>query len=139
MPAIELAPGADDNGLATMLATLMAQNLADHPDRARTLGRLAGRIAIIAEDADVALTIELRRGRTVFHDGIVGIPDLTIRGGFEQIGDMSRMESLGPLPDPRGEVNRAMARALREKKLRIYGLPWGLRLLVGIGEVLAVH
>ena len=139
MPAIELAPGADDNGLATMLATLMAQNLADHHDRARTLGRLAGRIAIIAEDADVALTIELRRGRTVFHDGIVGIPDLTIRGGFEQIGDMSRMESIGPLPDPRGEVNRAMARALREKKLRIFGLPWGLRLLVGIGEVLAVH
>jgi hypothetical protein len=139
MASVELAPGADDNGLATMLATMMAQNLADHPERQRTFARLAGRVAIVAEDADVALTMEFRRGRAILHDGIVGIPDLTIRGGFEQIGDMSRMESLGPVPDPRGPVNRAMWQALREKKLRIFGLPWGLGLLVGMGEVLAVH
>lgn len=138
MAAIELAPGADENGLATMLATLMAENVAAHPERARTLDRLRGRVAIVAEDADVALTIELRGGRVVMHDGIVGIPDLTIRGGAEQIGDMSRMESVGPLPDPRGEVNRAMWRALREKRLRIFGLPRALPLLVRIGEVLAV-
>lgn len=139
MAAIELAPGADENGLATMLATLMAENVAADPARARTLERLRGRVAIVAEDADVALTIDLRRGRVVLHDGIVGIPDLTIRGGFEQIGDMSRMESVGPLPDPRGEVNRAMWRALREKRLRVFGLPRALPLLVRIGEVLAVH
>jgi hypothetical protein len=137
--AIELAPHADQNGLATMLATLMAQNVEGDPARARTLGRLSGRVAIVAEDAGVSTTIELRRGRVNVHDGIVGIPDLTIRGGVEQIGDMSRMESLGPFPDPRGEVNRAMARALRERKLRIYGLPRALRLLLGVGEVLAVH
>ena len=136
--AIELAPGADENGLATMLATLMAENLASHPERARTLGRLAGRVAIVAEDAAVALTLEFRRGRVVLHDGIVGIPDLTIRGGAEQIGDMSRMESLGPLLDPRGEVNRAMWRALRAGQLRIFGLPRALPLLVGMGDVLAV-
>lgn len=139
MAAIELAPGAGDNGLATMLATLMAENLQAHPERARTLARLAGRVAIVAEDADVALTLEFRRGRVVLHDGIVGIPDLTIRGGAEQIGDMSRMESLGPLPDPRGEVNRAMWRALRERKLRVFGLPRALPLLLGMGDVLAVH
>src|SRR5262245_53615389 len=105
-----------------MLATLMAQNLADHPERGRAFARLAGRVAIVAEDAGVALTLEFQRGRLVVHDGIVGIPDLTIRGGFEQIGDMSRMENIGPFPDPRGEVNRAMVRALRERKLRIFGL-----------------
>lgn len=139
MAAIELAPGAEENGLATMLATLMAENVAAHPARARTLDRLRGRVAIVAEDADVALTIELRGGRVVLHDGIVGIPDLTIRGGAEQIGDMSRMESLGPLPDPRGEVNRAMWRALREKRLRVFGLPRALPLLVRIGDVLAIE
>jgi hypothetical protein len=139
MAAIELAPGADENGLATMLATLMAENLESHPERARTFARLAGRVAIVAEDADVALTLEFRRGRVVLHDGIVGIPDLTIRGGAEQIGDMSRMESFGPLPDPRGEVNRTMWRALREGRLRIFGLPRALPLLAGMGDVLAVH
>ena len=139
MKVVELSPGADENGLATMLATLMAQNLADHPERGRIFARLRGRVAIIAEDAGVSLTMEFRRGRVVVHDGIVGLPDLTLRGGFEQIGDMSRMESLGPLPDPRGPVNRAMARALRDRTLRIFGLPRALPLLVGMGEVLAVH
>lgn len=139
MPAIELAPGAGDNGLATMLATLMAQNLADHPERARAIEGLRGRVAIVAEDAGVALTIEVARGRVVVHDGIVGIPDLTIRGGFEQIGDLSRIESVGALPDPRGPVARSIARAIRERKLRIFGLPWSARLLLGVAELLAVR
>jgi hypothetical protein len=139
MAAIELAPFADENGLALMLATLMAENLEAHPERSRTFSRLAGRVAIVAEDAGVSLTIEFRRGRAILHDGIWGIPDLTIRGGAEEIGDMSRMESIGPVPDPRGPVNRAMWQALREKRLRIFGLPRGLPLLVGMGDVLAVH
>lgn len=139
MAAIELSPGAADNGLAQMLATLLAQNLADRPERARALERLAGRLAIVAEDADVSVTIELRRGRVVLHDGIVGIPDVTIRGGFQEIGDLPRMERLGPLPDPRGSVNRALLRALRTGALRIFGLPFGLRLLLGMGSALAVH
>ena len=138
MAAIELAPGADENGLATMLATLMAENVASHPARQRTLDRLRGRVAIVAEDAEVSLTMEFRGGRVVLHHGIVGLPDLTIRGEAELIGDMSRMESVGPLPDPRGEVNRTMWRALREKRLRIHGLPRALPLLLGMGEVLAV-
>ena len=139
MAGIELAPGADDNGLATMLAMMMQQNLADHPDREAALARMKGRIAIIAEDADVSVTIEVRKGRAIFHDGVVGIPDLTIRGGFEQIGDMSRMESLGPLPDPRGPVNKAMFAALREGRLRLYGLPRALPMLLRFGEVMAIH
>jgi hypothetical protein len=139
MAAIELSPGADENGLATMVATLIAQNLADDPRRARAFERLAGRVAIVAEDANAATTLDFRRGRLVVHDGIVGIPDLTIRGGYEQIGDMSRMERLGPLPDPRGPVNRALARALRQGKLRIHGLPRALPILVRMGVLLAVR
>lgn len=139
MASIELASHADENGLALMLATLMAENLAAHPERHRTFSRLRGRVAIVAEDAGVSLTIEFQRGRAILHDGIWGIPDVTIRGGAQEIGDLSRMESLGPLPDPRGEVNRAMWHALREGKLRIFGLPWGLPLLLGMGDLLAVH
>lgn len=136
---IELAPGAGDNGLAIMMATMMSQNLMDHPERVATFDRLIGRVAIVAEDADVALTMEFEGGRAVVHDGIVGIPDVTLRGSAELIADLSRMETgqFG-LPDPRGEVNRAMARALRERRLRIFGLPAGLPLLARLGAVLAI-
>ncbi len=137
--AIELAPGAGDNGLATMMATMLSQNLADHPDRQPTFARLGGRVAIIAEDADVALTMRFTRGRAVVYDGIVGIPDVTVRGTAEVIGNLSLMETgrFG-LPDPKGEVNRAMVDALRSGELRIYGLPAGLPLLAGLGAVLAI-
>lgn len=140
MAAIELAPGADDNGLAIMMATMMSQNLADHPERLATFERLVGRVAIVAEDADVALTMEFTGRRVIVHDGIVGIPDVTVRGTAEIVADMSRMETgrFG-LPDPRGEVNRAMVAALRDGGLRIYGLPAGLPLLARLGTVLAIE
>ena len=137
--SVELAPGASENGLAVMMATMMSQNLIDHPERRGSFDRLVGRVAIVADDADVALTMELEGGRAIVHDGIVGIPDLTIRGPAEIIAAMSRMETgrFG-LPDPRGEVNRAMVAALRDKRLRIFGLPGALPLLVRFGNVLAI-
>jgi hypothetical protein len=139
MAAVELAPGAGDNGLANMMATMMAQNLADHPERETTFARLGGRVALVAEDAEVALTMRFSRGRATVYDGIVGIPDVTVRGTAEVLGSLSLMETnrLG-LPDPRGEVNRQLARALRDGSLRIYGLPAGLPLLARLGAVLAV-
>ena len=137
--SVELAPGASENGLAVMMATMMSQNLIDHPERRGSFERLVGRVAIVADDADVALTMELVGGRAIVHDGIVGIPDLTFRGPAEIIADMSRMETgrFG-LPDPRGEVNRAMVAALRDRRLRIFGLPSALPLLVRFGNVLAI-
>ena len=137
--SIEIAASAEDNGLANMLATMMRQNLADHPERAKVLAALRGRLAIFAEDAEVAVTWVFEDGRATVHDGVQGIPDLTIRGGFEPIGDMSRMESLGPFPDPRGPVNRAMFRAARAGNLRVYGLPRGLPLLLAFGELMQIH
>jgi hypothetical protein len=138
--SIELVGGASDNGLATMLATLIETNVADHPERRVALQRLRGAVAIVAEDAEVATTLEFLGDIVRVHDGVVGIPDVTVRGGFEQIGDMSRMESWGRthVPDPRGEVNRAMFKALLGRKLRIYGLPRGLAVLAKMGDVLSV-
>lgn len=140
MAAVELAPGASENGLAIMMATMMSQNLEDHPERAAVFDKLGGRVAIVAEDADVALTMAFADRRAVVFDGIVGIPDVTVRGSAELIADLSRMETgrFG-LPDPRGPVNRAMAAALRDGSLQIYGLPAGLPLLARLGTLLAIE
>lgn len=143
MTPITIAPSAEENGLANMLATIMRQNLEDHPERTKVLAGLKGRLAIFAEDAEVAITWVFDHGEATVHDGIVGIPDLTIRGGFEPIGDMSRMESakhplLKHFPDPRGEVNRSMWKALRSGQLRLHGLPRGLPLLLAFGEVMQI-
>lgn len=140
MAAVELAPGASENGLAIMMATMMSQNLEDHPERLALFERLGGRVAIVAEDAGVSLTMCFGDRRAVVYDGIVGIPDVTVRGSAELIADLSRMETgrFG-LPDPKGEVNRAMVRALRAGTLRIHGMPAGLPLLARLGALLAIH
>lgn len=135
---VELDPAAEDNGLANMLATMMRQNVEDHPERVDIVKKLRGRMSIFAEDAEVAISIDFEGERALFRDGIVGVPDLTIRGGFEQIGDLSRMEQVGAVPDPRGPVNRALFAAMREGKLRVHGLPRGLPLLLGFGDVMHV-
>lgn len=136
--AIELDDGAVDNGLANMLCTMMRQNVDDHPERVEVARGMRGRMAIFAEDAEVAISIDFEGDRVVFRDGIVGVPDLMIRGGFEQIGELSRMEQVGPVPDPRGEVNRALFAAMREGKLRVHGLPRALPLLLGFGDVMHI-
>lgn len=136
---VALTASAEDNGLANMLATMMRQNLEDHPARATKLGAMRGRMAIFAEDAEVATTIVFDGPTVTFHDGIVGVPDLTIRGGFEQIGDLARMETgRFELPDPRGEVNRSLGRAMMRGALKVFGLPRGLPILIGFGDVMHV-
>ena len=135
---IELDPLANDNGLANMLQTMMRQNVEDHPERADILRKMSGRMAIFAEDAAVAISIDFEGERVVFRDGIIGIPNLTIRGGFEHIGDLSRMEAIGALPDPRGVVNKALFAAMRRGELRVHGLPQALPLLLGFSDVMHV-
>jgi hypothetical protein len=127
--SIELSAGAEDNGLANMLSTMLRQNVEDHPERVAIARGMRGRMAIFAEDAEVAISIDFEGERVLFRDGIVGVPDLTIRGGFEQIG---------ALPDPRGPVNRALFAAMREGKLRVHGLPRALPLLLAFGDVMHV-
>ena len=81
IPDVELAPGADDNGLAYMLAGLIRQNMQAKPHKQADFSGLDGTVAIVAEDVDVALTLRFEKGaKLTIHDGIVGIPDVTVRG-----------------------------------------------------------
>ncbi len=138
---IELAPGASENGLATMLADLLRQNLADKPHKRADFARLAGRVAIVAEDAGVALTLEFDRGRLVVHDGIVGIPDVTVRAPSDDVMAMSLVE-LTPrraLPDPRGETMRKLWQGMRGDRIHIHGALLHAPLMLRLTRVMSVH
>ena len=91
-PDVQLAPGAEENGLAVMLADLLRQNLEAKPHKQGDFAALRGSVAIVAEDADVALTLRFERGgKLTIHDGILGIPDVTIRGPSEAVLALSNM------------------------------------------------
>src|SRR4029079_12021958 len=90
---ISLAPGAENNAFATMLCDLVKQNLESKPHKKKDFDKLArGRgvtIALVADDADVALTLEFKGGRLVLHDGIKGVPDVAVRGSADAIMALS--------------------------------------------------
>lgn len=139
--SIELGPGAGENGFAVMLSELLRQNLADHPEKMRDFDRLLGRVAIVVEDARVSVTLHFQSGRLMVHGGIVGIPDVTIRANSDDVMQMSLVElvpRLG-LPDLRKENARAMIRAQREGRVKMYGALVNLPLVLRLTRVMSVN
>jgi hypothetical protein len=147
LPTIELAPGAENNGFATMLADLVRQNLEAKPHKTGDFDALSGTIAIVADDADVALTLAFDRGRLIVHDGILNVPDVTIRGTADVIMAMSNVPLTKrfalPFPDRRNREEvatmRAIGAAMRAGTFHTYGLWTHLPTMLRLTRVMSVN
>jgi hypothetical protein len=143
--AVLLAPGAEENGLCGMLADLVRQNLESKPHKRRDFDALRGSVGIVAEDAEVALTMRFEEGKLTLHDGIVGVPDVTIRGSSDSIVAMSNMPlatrfALPVARDAEGkQVVKDMMRAMREGSLRIHGMFLHLPMVMRLTRVMSVN
>ncbi len=145
MSEIELAPGAENNGFAVMLADLLRQNLESKPHKREDFAKLKGSVAIVAEDAEVALTLRFAGGLLTVHDGIVGRPDATIRGQSDGILALSNLPlRFGmPLPDPRKSdelrTMREVFDGVRSRKLSIHGMLANFQMLSRLTRVMSVN
>jgi hypothetical protein len=145
---VELAPGAEENGLAIMLADLVRQNIEAKPQKLADFEALAGTVSIVADDADVFLTMQFGEGGKLrIFDGIEGIPDVTIRGPSDAILALSNMPlatRMGlPIPgrnDPEGaKVVRDMMTLVRQGKLHMYGMLFHLPLVLRLTRVMSIN
>lgn len=138
---IELAPDAVDNGLANMLSELLRQNLVDRPEKRRDFEKLVGRVAIVAEDVGVSLTMRFSGGHVVVHDGIVGIPDVTVRADGDAIMQMSLVELDGRfrLPDPRREGTKALFAMQSKGRVHTYGTLMNIPLLIRLTRLMSIY
>jgi hypothetical protein len=140
MSAVELAPEAEKNAFASMMATLIRQNLDDHPTRAAAIKSAKGRASVEVSDLGIEVTFVFDRDRVVIYDGVRGIPDVRLRAPAELVMATSNMEpGRFGLPDPRGEVNRKLAKALAEGELMIVGALRSPVLFASLGRLLAVQ
>ena len=147
MQSIELAPGAEDNGLATMLADLVRQNLESKPHKNTDFDAIQGSVAIVADDAEVALTLRFDAGRLTIHDGIVGIPDVTIRGTSDTILALSNMPLTSrlalPVPNPRDKEAVATVKsvfaAMKAKRFHVYGMLFHLPMIMRLTRVMSIN
>ena len=146
-PSIALAPGAENNGFATMLADLVRQNLDAKPHKVKDFDALTGTIAIVADDADVAVTLVFDAGRLVVHDGIVGVPEVTIRGTADVIMAMSNIPLTTPLGLPFARARdrqgkqtmREIAAAMRTGAFHAYGMALHLPMMLRLTRVMSVN
>ena len=148
-PSITLAPGAENNAFATMLCDLVKQNLESKPHKAKDFHALArGRgatIALVADDAEVALTLEFRDGKLVLHDGIKGVPDVAVRGSADSIMAMSNIPLTRPLalPIPTDrtalDVLVTMVKATRTGELKVHGMIGNIGVLSRLTRVMSVN
>lgn len=139
-----LAPGAEDNGLCTMLAALIRQNLEARPRKRGVFRALWGTVAIVAEDAEVAVTLRFQGGKATLYGGIVGVPDVTIRGTSDVIVGLSNvpLSVRFALPFAGDREGRRAARAvmgwMRDGSLQVHGAfahPWLLWQLTRVMSV----
>ena len=150
MPEVVLAPSAGENGLAIMLADLLRQNLEAKPHKVADFAALDARVSIVADDADVALTLVFSAGSSgglTIHDGIVGIPDVTIRGpsdGIIALSNVPLMTRFGlPIPNPRDReavrtVNELLL-LMRTGKLHAYGALLHVPMMMKLTRVMSVN
>lgn len=139
-PSVELAPGAGDNGFAEMLATLLRQNLDERPEKREAFSRMLGRVAIVLEDLDSAVTLDFARGQLRIFSGVVGIPDLTVRAPWEWVTKMSlvELEPIFGLPDMRKPIAKEVSQAQQDGTIKMAGMFTNLPLVLRLTQVMSV-
>lgn len=144
---ILLAPGAEENGLAVMLSDLVRQNLEAKPHKQADFDALDGSVAIVAEDAEVALTLRFSRGTLTIFDGIVGIPDVALRASSDVIIALSNVPLSTrlalPFPGWRDKEGSAVVRgiisAMRDGSFRVYGGTLRMPMMMRLTRVMSVN
>ena len=120
--SIVLDPGAEENGLALMLADLLRQNMEENPEKRKIFNLIKSVVAITSTDAEVSLTMFFNRGTCVIFDGVVGRPALHIEAESETILGLSTVPIKFYLPDLMDPAGRNLITGLLQKKLKISGL-----------------
>lgn len=97
---VNLDDGAQANGIAGVVATLLTQNFETFPARKALARRLTRPVSVSGSDIDSTCTISCGpRAVTVFND-VVGQPSVTVTATVDQILDLSqlKMKASGLLP-----------------------------------------
>jgi len=137
---IQLAPGAEQVGLAVMLKDLIDQNLEQHPQKLADFKKLDIRIGLAVSDADIDLTLDFKAGDGMtIHAGIKGKPKLRIDTEAEIIIALSNQRIKWGLPYCFDETGHEIIAAIKSGRLKIKGLIPHLLSLIRLSRVMSVH
>lgn len=142
-PIVDLAPGAEENDLATALADVLRHNLRTNARAQKSFGAMRATVQFVAVDATQAVTMRFDHGRVTIHEGNIGIPAITFCGDREAIQRLTSVP-LSPwlaLPIPARPRDwaalRALYKSLADKRLTVYGFFSHARLATRVIRILS--
>jgi hypothetical protein len=139
-PIIDLAPGADENSLATELSSRIRAHLEQQPKKVADFRGMRGAILVVAEDTAEIVTLRFDHGRLTVHDGTIGIPAVTFcapRDTLLRLSDVPRVRWI-KLPSPAAAFRNLIA-PVAKGELKIYGLITRPRFILSFLRILSPH
>jgi hypothetical protein len=110
----------EPNGLASLIGTLIEQNLARDPSRARRLR--PGVFVISATDAEVAVTIRVAPNVVTVANGEDPRAPVVVRAPGRDLFGLAATPVRFGLPDPGTTQGRAVIGAIATGRIRVRGL-----------------
>jgi hypothetical protein len=136
---VTIDKGAEENGLANMLADLISQNLDRCPERMPAFRRMRGRVVIIARDIDVTVTLDFGGGRLTVYDGEHGKANLKVTTDSDTVLDLSKLKVKAGLPFFFDEVGVGVLKKMLSRDLVICGLITNFFSLARLTTLISVH
>lgn len=142
---IALAPGTEDNDVAHWVAERIGETLRERTESRRDFAAMRAAVAMVASDRRDAVTLRFDHGYLTIHDGMLGVPDLTLCGDFAALVGLADIPlsragrlPLPPLSAARRSAWRTTALELVSGELKVYGMFSHPRLLVRLLRLLSM-
>ncbi len=119
---INLAPGAEENGMAVMLGDMIKTNIENKPSKLKDFNKLKGTVLLNAVDADVQMTMVFNKGSLTIHDGKVGKPMLQIATDSGTLLDLANLSIKFGMPYYFDETGLMVIKKLMKRELKIKGM-----------------
>lgn len=123
---------------AGILADLLAENLAQHPEKRKVFGKMRGGAAIALADIEAIVTLIFSDAGLRIEAGIAEDPALVIRTSSDKVMDLSAVTIVGGLPWLLDEAGRKVAVHLLTGRLKIEGMFAHPVLLVRLTHIMSV-
>lgn len=121
---IVVEEGVKQPDTLNLFVELIKQNIDSNVRKRDFFYKLDADIAIVLEELSYSLTLRFQKGELKAYEGIRGIPDITIKGGYNEILQLTTLElfPLINLPKLYTPTGRELLLSLLRGKIKIYGL-----------------
>jgi hypothetical protein len=136
---IQLAPGAEEIGLAIMIKDLIVQNLDQNPHKFSDFVKLNLSVGLVVTDVAIEMTMAFSKGTLTVHSGISDKAGIVIRTEADIVMAMSNVKIKFGLPYYFDETGGEILRAMQQRRLKIKGMLLHLPSLIWLSRVMSVH